>query len=148
MSGDNCSIYGGTVSRKAKYKGISLFKLPCGDGEFETSWRNKLVAIITKDRVIDSSLKKKIGSKRLFICQRHFTEDCYHAHDNKRTLVPAAITTENLPENSIPSTNVTPRESAAIIQQRRALHVVDPVECYKSFSKFSSCVLNLKLTGW
>ena len=33
-------------------------------------------------------------------------------------------------------------------QQKRALHVVDPVECYKSFSEFSSHVLNLKLTGW
>ena len=148
MPGDNCSIYGCTVSRRAKYNGISLLKVPCGDGEFETSWRNKLVVIITKDRVIDSSLKKQIESKRLFICQRHFTEDCYHARDNKRTLVRAAIPAENLPEKSIPTTTVTLRESAAIKQQKRALHVVDPAECYKSFSEFSSRVLNLKLTGW
>ena len=51
MSGVNCSIMGCDVSRKSKYKGLSIFKVPSGDSEFETTWRNKLIAVVTRDRV-------------------------------------------------------------------------------------------------
>ena len=54
MSGDNCSIYGCPVSRRKKYRGMSLFKVPNGKSEFEKKWKDQLTAIITKDRVIDS----------------------------------------------------------------------------------------------
>ena len=97
MPGDNCSIYGCSVSRRSQYKGIPLFKVPSGEGEFETSWRQKLIAVITKDRVIDGPLKARINNKKLFICQRHFAEDQYHRHDNKCTLIPGALPTLNLP---------------------------------------------------
>ena len=75
MPGENCSIYSCTVSRRSKYKGIALFKVPSGDTEFDKCWRDQLVNIIIKDREIDAALRDRIWPKILFICQRHFRED-------------------------------------------------------------------------
>ena len=73
MAGDNYSIFGCTVSRRSKYKGIPSFKVPAPKTEFEKSWKDKLVTVITKDREIDVALRERIKSGRLFICQRHFS---------------------------------------------------------------------------
>ena len=61
------------VSRRSKYKGLSIFKVPSGDSEFETTWRNKLIAVVTRDRVIDSKLKEQINKNRIYICQQHYS---------------------------------------------------------------------------
>ena len=45
MPGDNCSIYSCTVSRRSKYKGIAIFRVPAPKTEFEKSWKDKLVAV-------------------------------------------------------------------------------------------------------
>eukprot|EP00794_Sanderia_malayensis_P002699 gene2699-3120_t len=159
MPGDNCSIYGCSVSRRSQYKGISLFKVPSGEGKFETNWRQKLNEVITKDRVIDGPLRARINNKKLFICQRHFAEDQYHRHGSKCTLVPGVIPTLNLPIKSIPSSSsaVKPRKSADAILEKKSLHasysepvglVDQPVECYQSFYEFSTRANTLKLTGW
>ena len=55
MPGDNCSIYGCTVSRRSKYKGIAIFKVPAPKTEFEKRWKDKLVDVITKSREIDGA---------------------------------------------------------------------------------------------
>ena len=82
MPGDNCSIYVCTVSRRSKYKGIVIFRVPAPKTEFEKSWKDKLVAVvITKE--IDVPLRERIKSGRLFICQRHFTEDQILRHDTR-----------------------------------------------------------------
>ena len=97
MPGENCSIYSCTVSRRSKYKGIALFKVPSGDTEFDKRWRDQLVNIIIKDREINAALRERIWSKRLFICQRHIREDQYHRHDTRCTLVPGQLPSLNLP---------------------------------------------------
>ena len=81
-----------------------------------------MVAIITKDLVIDSSLKRQIEK--------------YPLHHCNTSRISCHNTTKEYPLHHCNTT------------QRRALHVVDSVECYKFFSEFSSRVLNLKLTGW
>ena len=68
MPGANCSIIGCLVSRRQKYKGVSLFKVPSGKTEFDAKWRNQLIAVITKDRLIDSSLRVQIRNSNLCIC--------------------------------------------------------------------------------
>ena len=73
MPGDNCSIFGCTVSPRSKYKGIAIYKVPALKTEFEKSWTDKLVTVITKDREIDVALRERIKSGRLFICERHFS---------------------------------------------------------------------------
>ena len=60
MSGKSVSIQGCHVSRRSKYKGISIIKVPSGDSKFETNWRNNLVAVVSRDRVDDDTLKEGI----------------------------------------------------------------------------------------
>ena len=60
MPGDNCSIFGCTVSRRSKYKGKAIFKVPVPKTEFEKSWKVKLIPVITKDREIDVTLRERI----------------------------------------------------------------------------------------
>ena len=73
MPGANCSIYGCKTSRKDE--GISIFRVPTGEDEYNTQWRNKIVAIITRDRTIDWSLKKQIENKTLNTCELHYPEE-------------------------------------------------------------------------
>ena len=54
-----------------------ILKVPSGDSEFETAWRNKLIDVVTKDRVIDSSLREQINKITIHICQQHFRPDQY-----------------------------------------------------------------------
>ena len=150
-----CSIYGCSVSHPKEYRGISLIKVPSGKTEFDKKWRDQLTAIITKDLVIDQSLRSQIDINKLFICQRHFRDDQYYRHDTKCTLNPGVIPTLNLPQKSHPpsSTVSKPRDSADIINQKRSLNAATATEykindCYSSFSEFKTRVESLKLNGW
>ena len=100
MSGVNYSIMGCHVSRRSKCKGLSIFKVPSGDSEFETTWRNKLIAVVTRDRVIDSKLKEQINKNRIYICQQHYITDQYHIHDTCKTFKPGEIPELILPVKS------------------------------------------------
>ena len=73
MPGSNCSIFGCSTSRKTT--GVSIFKVPGGNDEFNTKWRKNLVHIITRERVIDKDLKRQIENRSLHICERHFSEE-------------------------------------------------------------------------
>ena len=90
MSGVNCSIQGCHVSRRFKYRGVSIkvYTLPSHQViQFETAWRNKkLIDVVTKDRVIDSSLREQINKRTIRVCQQHFRPDQYNIHDTSKTL--------------------------------------------------------------
>ena len=154
MSGVNCSIMGCHVSRRSKYKGLSIFKVPSGDSEFETTWRNKLIAVVTRDRVIDSKLKEQINKNRIYICQQHYRTDQYHIHDTCKTLKPGEIPELNLPVKSIPSIQPVPRSSAESILIKKqnntpssASTIVFP--CYKRFDELKKRIESLKLpSSW
>ena len=73
MPGANCSIFGCSTSRK--HCGTAIFKVPSSNDEFNKSWREKLVSAITRDRVTDKSLPCQINYCRLYVCEKHFTED-------------------------------------------------------------------------
>ena len=75
MPGANCSIYGCHTCRSKKYKGIAIFKVPAAKDDFNTTWRGRLIHAITKDRVIDESLRKQINECNLYICEKHYTSD-------------------------------------------------------------------------
>ena len=82
-----------------------MVKVPAGKNDFDKNWRNRLVAVITEDRVVDASLRAKIEMNNLYICQRHFTEDQYYRHETKVTLNPGVILSLNLPQKSHPSSS-------------------------------------------
>ena len=75
MTGANCSIFGCLTSRKSP--NISIFYFPKKDDEYSTNWRNKLVNIITRDRVIDKGLRSKIEKRSLCVCELHFAQDVF-----------------------------------------------------------------------
>lgn len=87
MPGDNCSIYGCGTSRSKKYKGVGIFKIPSGVDSFNTKWREQLLNIVTRDRVIDAGLQLQITSKRIFICQKHFRDDQINISNGKLTSI-------------------------------------------------------------
>ena len=72
MPGANCSIFGSTTSRYTK--GLAVLKVPGGDDEYNKSWREKLVNIVTKDRVVTPGLREQIQKQTIHICERHFEE--------------------------------------------------------------------------
>ena len=41
----------------------------------EEKWRNDLINIITRDREIDSDIRRQINEDRLHICEMHFQSD-------------------------------------------------------------------------
>ena len=67
MPGANCSIAGCSTSRR--HKGISIFKIPKAKSEVPEyiKWREDLINVIARDRVIDSHLKRQINEDRLHI---------------------------------------------------------------------------------
>ena len=71
MPGSNCTIIDCNVSRKHK---LALFQIPTKDDEYSTLQRNKLVAVITRDRVIDAGLKGQIERRMPYICEHHYTK--------------------------------------------------------------------------
>ena len=71
MPGSNCAIIGCNISRKYK---LALFQISTKDDEYSTVCRNKLVAIITRDRVVDAGLKGQIERQMLYICESHYKE--------------------------------------------------------------------------
>ena len=84
MPGANCSIFGCPVSRR--YKEISIFKVPSGTNEFKLKWRRDLFNITIKDRVVDQSLRKRIESDKLYICERHFSKEQLWIYGSKKSL--------------------------------------------------------------
>ena len=50
MSGENCLSFNWHSSRAAP--GISFFRVPTKDDEYSINWRNNIVAVITRDRVM------------------------------------------------------------------------------------------------
>ena len=72
MTGENCSIFGCNSSNRIEFAGTSLFRVTKGKDPFGTQWREKLIAVITKHRVVDEKLKDRIHKVNLFIYEKHF----------------------------------------------------------------------------
>ena len=68
----NCSIFGFTTSRYTK--DLAVLKVPGGDDEYNKRWREKLVNIVTKDRVVTPGLREQIQKRNIHICERNFEE--------------------------------------------------------------------------
>ena len=77
------------VSRR-KCKGIGIYKVPSGD-DIERHWREKIVAIITRDREIDSNLRKIIKIRKLWVCQRYYHDNQINFHDSRRYPKPGEV---------------------------------------------------------
>ena len=61
MPGANCAIYGCGTTRRPKYKGIGIFKVPSVQDKEKAEWRSELTGQILKDRVIDDNLNIRLN---------------------------------------------------------------------------------------
>ena len=148
MPGENCSIFGCSTSRRNKDLGI--FKVPLPNSDVNKKWRSELINIITKDRVVDDALKKRIAITNLFICERHFSKDQFYVYPTRKQLKEGALPTLNLPQKSVPVLTSPPRSSSSITKREefcilKETSAPPPCHVYKDFSEFKLRVLNLKL---
>ena len=73
MPGANCAIFGCNTSRI--HKGISIFKVPKSVDDYSKKWKENVISVITRDRVIDQSLRRQIETDKLYVCEKHYLED-------------------------------------------------------------------------
>ena len=100
MPGSNCSVFGcGTCRNPGD---IGIFKIPAPKHEFHTKRRNDLLAVVTRDRVLDENLKKQIKNNNVSICEKHFNSDQIYFYPTRKLLKEGAMPTLNLPEKSHP----------------------------------------------
>ena len=99
MLAANCSIFGFRLREvphtSQRNKSVSLFKIPSTNDDFNKEWRKKVLHIITKERVIDESLKTQI---KKFICENHYETSMLIVNPIKTTLKPGSLPTLNLPD--------------------------------------------------
>nr|XP_047126212.1 uncharacterized protein LOC124807816 [Hydra vulgaris]XP_047126213.1 uncharacterized protein LOC124807816 [Hydra vulgaris]XP_047126214.1 uncharacterized protein LOC124807816 [Hydra vulgaris]XP_047126215.1 uncharacterized protein LOC124807816 [Hydra vulgaris]XP_047126216.1 uncharacterized protein LOC124807816 [Hydra vulgaris]XP_047126217.1 uncharacterized protein LOC124807816 [Hydra vulgaris]XP_047126218.1 uncharacterized protein LOC124807816 [Hydra vulgaris]XP_047126219.1 uncharacterized p len=153
MPGANCSVYGCHTSRYSH--GIAIFSLPKGQHDFTVQWRKKLSEIISKDRLIDSALRKQIASESLHICERHFKEDEVNRNSTRARLIPGTLPSQNLPIKSVQTTSLLKktRLSTLSITSKKDCNESGKVQnhihyFYKSFQEFVDRVSILKLESW
>ena len=99
MPGENCAIFGCSASRRNK--GLIFFKVPLPNNEANKKWGSELINVITKDREVDAALKKRIETRKLFICEQHFTEDQYYTYETRKSLKEGELPKLNLPIKAI-----------------------------------------------
>ena len=78
----------------------------------------KLINIITKDRVVDDILRKKINDfehKKLWICEHHFSPEQVWYYETKKKLKDGELLSLNLPKKSSESSasSVVSRSSSS-----------------------------------
>ena len=72
MPGANCSIFG--CSTSWRHSGISIFKIPSGEDDVSKKTREQLVNQITRNRIVDTDLRRQINERKLHVCEKHFEE--------------------------------------------------------------------------
>ena len=66
-------FYGCYTNRKTKqYDDIGLFKLPGRENEFYAGWKDKIVEVIKRYRVVDEKLRERIQKGIVWTCERHY----------------------------------------------------------------------------
>ena len=73
MPGENCAIFGCGTCRNQSIYGI--FKIPSPKDDFNKKWREEMLSLITRDRIVDAKFKLQIEKNRVFICEKHFAAD-------------------------------------------------------------------------
>ena len=94
-------------------------------------WGNELINVITKDREVDASRKKPIETRKLFICEQHFSEEHYYKYDTRKSLKDGELPKLNLPIK-------TPSRCPKPFHLHH-LHV------YKDFNEFTHRIVKLSL---
>ncbi len=73
MPGANCSVFGCESSRK--HTGVGIFRIPSEKDEVSTATREAWLKMITRDRVVDESIRRQIDTGELYVCEKHFNTE-------------------------------------------------------------------------
>ena len=135
-----------------RQKGISFFKVPLPNSNFNKKWGSEFINIITKDREIDASLQTRIESRKLFICEEHFTSDQYYQCDSRKSLKEGELLKLNLPEKSISkptvgcsTLSIEKRDEFLVLQELSPLPSPSPCCIYKDYNDFTQRIAKLHL---
>ena len=73
MPGGNCAFPSCTTSEyKHKHSGVSLFNITRSTSELKTKWRNDVIHIIKRYRVITPEFNKLVMKRKKWICKLHY----------------------------------------------------------------------------
>ena len=115
MPGENCAICGCSALRRNN--GISFFKVTLPNNELNKKWGSEH-DFITKDREVDAALKHRIETRKLFICEQHFTQDQYYVYNTRKSLKEVELPKINLPIKSFTTPPVIASRSTLSIKKR------------------------------
>ena len=57
---------------KEKWK---LFRVTAGKSDFNTKWRENIVRVIGKYRVLDAAFYNRLKNGKVFVCERHYAPE-------------------------------------------------------------------------
>ena len=108
-------------------------------------WGSELINVITKDMGVDASLKKRIETRKLFICEQYFTEEQYYKYETRKSLKDGELPKLNLPMES--GTKTPSRRPTSSIQKRGTSSPSPPPSpyVYKDFNEFPHRIVKLSL---
>ena len=57
---------------RRKHVGLGIFRIPSSTNELSTRTGEVWLNVITKDRVVDKSLRRQIETDELYVCEKRF----------------------------------------------------------------------------
>ena len=75
MPGANCVFPQCGTNRREKYDGIGIFRISQRKSPFYSAWREDVISIIKKYRVVDENLKRQIEFWNISICEKHYIQE-------------------------------------------------------------------------
>eukprot|EP00794_Sanderia_malayensis_P002689 gene2689-3111_t len=124
MLGCNCSLPGCGTSRRQTYSGIAIFKIPQRKSQDFVDWKNQILDILKRYRVVDETGRKALKF--------------------------GAVPKLNLPAKSCSKQSKAPERRHLNIVQNVETPQVHKISKYKSFKELETRVAKLKIhqKGW
>ena len=116
--------------------------MPLPNSHFNKKWGSELINIITKDREIDASLQTRIESRKLFICEQHFTAENRQGELPKLNLSEKSISKPSVGRSTL---TLGKRDEFLVLQELSPLPSPSPCCIYKNYSDFTQRLAKLHL---
>ena len=77
MPGRNCAFPQCTSCETEKHAAVKFFQITTRKSEYYDyeGWRDKIINILSRYRVMGKAEKERIAKGRMYICSRHYAEE-------------------------------------------------------------------------
>ena len=75
MPGANCVLPNCGTNRRKKYDGVGIFRISQRKSPLYSAWREEVITVIKKYRVVDENVMRQIEAWNISICERHYEQD-------------------------------------------------------------------------